>query len=675
MRVVRLFLCILSWGGIATGSYAKIHDNQSVYTKDVKRCADWVSQQFETTGKIPFSFKYDQTQSADFLSDFQQKVETSKINENKLQEIRTYTKDGLEVRCEIIRYQDFPAVEWVVYLKNTGQEKSKTIADLLALNTSFGLNGKEDVYLNYHEGGHSGAKDFRPNREKIEKNTTKELGAFWGGFPTAETLPFFNVEWDAGTTGIISAVGWPAQWKATFERTDKNAFNIRVGQIKTSLYLEPGEEIRSPLVVLLFWHGTREQAQNTWRQWMFKHNLPRPGGKLPTPILEAASSSFFAEMFHATDKDQMEFISRYLEEGIQLDYWWMDAGWYPNKGGSWQDLLGTWYPDIKRYPNGLAAISDYAHARNVKTLLWFEPERVTAGSWIYENHPEWTLGSGTTRFFNYGHPEALTWMTNRVDSLLKSEKIDLYRQDFAVMASDYWNEEDRKNPDRQGMAEIKHVIGYLTYMDELQRRHPEMLFDICAAGGKRLELENLRRAVPLWRSDHAFDPIGVQGQTYGLSVWVPFSGAGVNKITEYDFRSNMSPSIVLNLDARIKEADYPLLRTLLKQWEEIRDDYYGDFYTLTSYSLEPDIWIGWEFFRPENGTGFFQLFNRPASIYDSGMCKLKGLNRGKQYRITDMDTGEHQFFNGTELSDKGCRITFTQAPQSKLFRIEEMKQE
>ena len=62
-------------------------------------------------------------------------------------------------------------------------------------------------------------------------------------------------------------------------------------------------------------------------------------------------------------------------------------------------------------------------------------------------------------------------MTDHVDSLLKSEDIDLYRQDFAVMSSDYWNEEDRKNPDRQGIAEIKHVIGYLKYMDELQRRH------------------------------------------------------------------------------------------------------------------------------------------------------------------------------------------------------------
>ena len=209
-------------------------------------------------------------------------------------------------------------------------------------------------------------------------------------------------------------------------------------------------------------------------------------------------------------------------------------------------------------------------------------------------------------------------------------------------------------------------------MDELHRRHPGMLIDICAAGGKRLELENLRRAVPLWRSDYAFEPVGVQGQTYGLSAWIPFSGAGVNRITAYDFRSNMSPSIVLNLDSRVKDADYPLLRRLLAQWEEVRGDYRGDFYPLTAYSLQDDVWIGWMFFRPETGTGFVQMFNRAGSIYDSGVCRLKGLDPQKRYRVTDMDTQQSVLLGGEELLGQGLRFTFTQAPESKLIRISEV---
>ena len=73
------------------------------------------------------------------------------------------------------------------------------------------------------------------------------------------------------------------------------------------------------------------------------------------------------------------------------------------------------------------------------------------------------------------------------------------------------------------MTENLHVQGYLAYWDALRRRHPGMLIDSCASGGRRNDIETLRRAVPLLRSDYqAFDgnpvyALGNQCQTYGLS--------------------------------------------------------------------------------------------------------------------------------------------------------------
>jgi len=41
-----------------------------------------------------------------------------------------------------------------------------------------------------------------------------------------------------------------------------------------------------------------------------------------------------------------------------------------------------------------------------------------------------------------------------------------------------------------------------------------MLIDNCYAGGQNIDLETIRRSIPLWRSDYQvnqnFDPIGVQ---------------------------------------------------------------------------------------------------------------------------------------------------------------------
>ena len=57
----------------------------------------------------------------------------------------------------------------------------------------------------------------------------------------------------------------------------------------------------------------------------------------------------------------------------------------------------------------------------------------------------------------------------------------------------FWRGNDP--PDRQGITEIRHVEGLLAYWDELRRRHPEMPIDTCASGGRRNDLETLRRAV------------------------------------------------------------------------------------------------------------------------------------------------------------------------------------
>ena len=67
-----------------------------------------------------------------------------------------------------------------------------------------------------------------------------------------------------------------------------------------------------------------------------------------------------------------------------------------------------------------------------------------------------------------------------------------------------WRENDAE--DRQGITENHLVTGYLAYWDELRRRHPNMLIDTCASGGRRNDIETLRRAVPLLRSDWLLEP-------------------------------------------------------------------------------------------------------------------------------------------------------------------------
>ncbi|MCB9784362.1 MAG: alpha-galactosidase [Candidatus Omnitrophica bacterium] len=210
---------------------------------------------------------------------------------------------------------------------------------------------------------------------------------------------------------------------------------------------------------------------------------------------------------------------------MKIDYWWMDAGWYVGAAENNWPFTGTWEVDRRphRFPNGLRAVSDHAHAKGVDIIVWFEPERVAEGTWLATEHPEWILGE-KGGLLNLGNPEAWDWLVNHIDGIITDEGIDLYRQDFNIDPLPHWQAND--TPDRVGITENKYVVGYLAYWDELLRRHPGLRIDSCASGGRRNDLETLRRAVPLLRSDYLFEPVGQQCHTYGLSMWVPFYGTG-----------------------------------------------------------------------------------------------------------------------------------------------------
>jgi alpha-galactosidase len=587
---------------------------------------------------------------------------------------------GLQVRCLAIEYQDFPTVEWTLYFKNTGTNPTPILEMIQALDLEADRGASGEFLLHHNVGSPADGNDYGPLQTRLGPNATKRIGAA-GGRPTNSEWSYFNLEWSG--QGLIVAVGWPGQWAAEFARDADRGLRLRAGQELTHFKLLPGEEVRSPLIGMQLWKGDWIRAQNIWRRCMMAHSMPKPGGKLPPPQLVASSSRQYEEMIKANETNQFMFIDRYTEEGIKLDYWWMDAGWYNHHGGGWPHV-GTWEVDTNRFPHGLRAVSDYAHKRGLRILVWFEPERVTADTWITRNHPEWVLGGANGGLLNLGNDDARAWLTEHVDMLLTEQGIDLYRQDFNMDPLGAWRGNDA--PDRQGITEIKHVTGYLAYWDELRHRHPNMLIDSCASGGRRNDLETMRRAVPLWRSDYAYEEIGHQCMTYGISMWLPYYGTGTiatrnapyygsgrTSVEPYPFWSDAAPSLGLGIDMRVREIDYAALRRLVAQWRQVSPNYYGDFYPLTPWNRDDHTWMAWQFDRPEHGEGMVQAFRRHNSFYESARFKLRGLNLDSRYRVRDVNGTAPIAFSGRELLEQGLQITLPEMPAAAVLTYQEIK--
>ncbi|MCL5098647.1 MAG: alpha-galactosidase, partial [Candidatus Omnitrophica bacterium] len=465
---------------------------------------------------------------------------------------------------------------------------------------------------------------------------------------------------------------------------------IRAGQELTHCRLLPGEEIRTPLIVMQFWKGGDWiRAQNIWRQWMLQHNLPRPGGKLPAPQLAGGISGYsgLALMFNSREEDHIRFLDRYLKENIKLDYWWMDLGWFllPK---SYQKVvglkdeheypledLGTFTADYHRFPKGIRAISDYCHAHGIKTILWFDPEHIFAGSWQAEKKPQWLLSPPNIpgiesqinqglplenrKLLNMGNPEALEWLNNRIAKVLNKEGIDTYRLDYNIEPLIFWRANDAE--DRQGITENHYVQGFLSHLDDQLRRRPDLLIDNCASGGMRNDLETMRRSVPLWRSDYAGEPVGMQGMTYGIAFWLPYFGHWGGQLDPYTFRGNMMPAMIMGHDLR-KPVDFEYLRRMIAQWRKIAPYYLGDYYPLTPYSLENNAWLAWQFDQPETGEGMLQAFRRQDSICLGCQFRLFSLDPAARYEISNLDTSDKTIATGQQLMQNGLKIFIENQP-------------
>ncbi|MBM3888434.1 MAG: hypothetical protein FJ388_04835, partial [Verrucomicrobia bacterium] len=654
----------------------KLQDGREVWLADLPFRKDAGRQPLTT--EPPFSFTYAGKPSAEWLKTWPLKRECRALDAQRTERTLTWTdaKSGLLLRCVAVEYRDFPTVEWTLYFKNNSSADTPIIENIQALDVQLERGSAGEFLLHHNVGSPANGNDYGPLETPLPPGATKRMGGT-GGRPTNSDWSYFNLQWPPDE-GLIVAVGWPGQWAAEFRRDKLRGLHLRAGQELTRFKLLPGEEVRSPLIVLQFWRGDWIGAQNIWRRWMMAHSMPRPGGKLPQPQLLASSSRQYDEMIKANETNQVMFINRYLEEGIKLDYWWMDAGWYVHHGGGWP-RVGTWEVDRERFPRGLRAVSDHARQHGMKTLLWFEPERVRADTWLANKHPEWILGGAKGGLLNLGNDAARQWLTEHVDKLLTEEGIGLYRQDFNMDPLSFWRKNDA--PDRQGITEIKHVTGYLAYWDELRRRHPDMLIDSCASGGRRNDLETMRRAVPLWRSDYAYEATGHQCMTYGLSLWLPFHGTGTvacrnasyygsgrTPVEPYAFWSNATPSLGLGIDMRVKDLDYAALRRLIAQWRAVSPNYYGDFYPLTAWSRDDTLWMAWQFDVPEKGAGMVQAFRRAESVYEAARFKLRGLDPGAGYVLTNLDSGESQTLDGRELLDKGLAVAITGRPASAVIK-------
>ena len=173
-----------------------------------------------------------------------------------------------------------------------------------------------------------------------------------------------------------------------------------------------------------------------------------------------------------------------------FDTHWLDAAWFV---GGFPNGVGNWFCKPKEFPNGLKPVTDACHATGMKFVLWFEPERVAEGTQIAREHPEFVFGGAKGGLFKLSDPAALRWLTDTLSKDIGDYGLDVYRNDFNMDPLDTWRRNDE--PNRQGMTEIRYIEGLYAMWDEFLAKHPGLMIDNCASGGRRIDLEMCMRSI------------------------------------------------------------------------------------------------------------------------------------------------------------------------------------
>ena len=228
------------------------------------------------TSDPPFSFVYGGTKSSELLKSWTSQRTSRALDADRTEYTQIYhdPKTSLEARFVGVEYHDFPTVEWTVFFKNAGTADSPILENIQMLDSRLERNGDGEFLLHHNKGAPATANDYEPYETPLPKKAERKLVAH-GGRPSNGDFPYLNLAWPG--EGVIIVVGWPGQWAGQLTRDAANGLQVRLGQELTHFKLLPGEEVRSPRIVMQFWTGEWRRSQNIWRRWMQAHNMPRPG--------------------------------------------------------------------------------------------------------------------------------------------------------------------------------------------------------------------------------------------------------------------------------------------------------------------------------------------------------------------------------------------------------------
>ncbi|RDU97502.1 alpha-galactosidase [Trinickia dinghuensis] len=293
-------------------------------------------------------------------------------------------------------------------------------------------------------------------------------------------------------------LGWSGNHTILIEPLTDGRRQLQLGEwlAPGEVVLARGERYRTPCAFLSFsdqgLNGLSAQFHRFVRtrvlDWPQRHMRPRP-------VILNTWEAVYCEH----DLDDLQALAGAAAR-IGVERFVLDDGWFHRRGND-RAGLGDWWPDARKYPQGLTPLVEHVRELGMEFGLWIEPEMVNPDSDLFRTHPEWVLQLAGRPFVTGRNQLVLDLAETAVTDYL-FESIGALLRDHSIAYLKWDMNRDLATAGHHGRAAYRRqTLALYRLLERLRRAFPDVEIESCASGGGRADYGALAYMHRVWTSD------------------------------------------------------------------------------------------------------------------------------------------------------------------------------
>ena len=273
--------------------------------------------------------------------------------------------------------------------------------------------------------------------------------------------------------------------------------------------LPPGGKFATPAVFLGAFSGGPDGAGNQLRPWV--RAVLGSAQTWSNPDYPFTVNNSWGVGMDIDEAAAKRMIADAAALGFEMYH--LDAGWFR--------AVGDWYPDPHKFPHGLVPLAEDAHERGMKFGLWVDWTQAGLDTqpgalnlrdpkvrdWLVADvAPSWKPQDFKGQTIDIGVPAAKAYAQREVSRIVRDYHLDMLEHDGYLIAQgctrsdhphappdprrtsvDHYDGEDIVTSSNSTDVSYHAVRAYYDIYEQLRRRHPRLLLEICNDGGRMVD--------------------------------------------------------------------------------------------------------------------------------------------------------------------------------------------